>query len=274
MGRIIYTDTRAVKSWRDKLAEIKAAEQTYREYYSIMTPMEREVNRKEVSKITSQYAPAITQGVLQLHENALQKLKRADQKVKQEKRKEIASWEAARLAAEMQVYEMLIDHAVHTEPGKSDFRETTAQRIEKIINEAKASGDKYKQRAAAEVLKAALSNTSGLDDDARLQVNHMAQQSKAELEKIRTTPELEAAYEEAQAVYDEYRAVRDEVARTSKDIGEGDPYHPLSISPFTKALKRVRWEGEELKIYDADDPEVTGVYPKSEKHEAQMKQGA
>jgi len=42
-------------------------------------------------------------------------------------------------------------------------------------------------------------------------------------------------------------------------VGEGDPLHPLATSPFSKASKRVQVIDNEIKIFDADAPEVTGV---------------
>jgi len=195
-----------------------------------------------------------TKGVLAEHETALQKLKRAHVRVQSEKKKEIAGWDAPRLASEMQVYEMLIDQAIHTDPGSSDFRKNVDDHLEKIYSEAQQSGDKYKQRTADEVLKSALSKAKGMDQETRLHVNRIAQQSKQDMEKIRSTPELEAAYEQAETAWGEYRTVRQEVIRTSQAIGEGDPLHPLMTGPFSDAIKRVQVIDNEIKIFEPDDP--------------------
>jgi hypothetical protein len=67
--------------------------------------------------------------------------------------------------------------------------------------------------------------------------------------KIRSTLELEKAYEDAETAWCEYRAVRQGVIRTSRDIGEGDLLNPLMRGPFTTAIKRVQVIDNEIKIF-------------------------
>ena len=114
------------KTWRDMLAEINAAQKEWNEYSGIMTAYERETAKREYNNMLDKYSKPITAGVLAVHENALQKLKQADDRVKAEKKKETASWEAARLASEMQVYEMLIRQAIHSDGP----RENTGKKLE------------------------------------------------------------------------------------------------------------------------------------------------
>ena len=158
---------------------------------------------------------------------------------------------------------MLIDQAIHTKRGPSDFRENVGDHLEKIYNEAKESGDKYKSRAAAEVMKSALSKAQGLDQDGGMLVNRIAQESKEDINKIRSTPDLEKALESAETAWSEYRTVRHDVIRTANDIGAGDPMHPLATNEFSKEIKRVQVIDNEIKILEPDNPHVTGTYVKA-----------
>ena len=49
--------------------------------------------------------------------------------------------------------------------------------------------------------------------------------------------------------------------KTSNDIDEGDPMHPLATNVFSKEIKRVQVIYNEIKIFEPDDPKVTGVFP-------------
>jgi len=256
-------------TWRDKLASIMTAKKELGEYYSIMTAYERATAEREIGHLKEQYFQAITDGVLQEHELAINRLNIAHRKVKRLTQAEIASWDAQKLASEMQVYNMLIDQAIQTKEGPDDFRKNVRDRLEKIYNEAWESGDIYKQRAACEVMKSAPSKAQGGDMDLKMAINSIAQQSKADIEKVRTTPELEKAYQEAEADYQEYRTARQEVINTSQDIGEGDPQQLYSGSPFSRAIRRVQVDREtnEIKILEPDDPEITGAYEMTIKQE-------
>jgi len=110
MGRIISRTEQ--KTWRGRLNEIKNHKQMMIKYNSIQTEFERAIAQEEYSELLKQHRPAIRAGQLAEHEAALQKLERAHNRVKSEKKKEIAGWDASRLASEMQVYNMLIDQAI------------------------------------------------------------------------------------------------------------------------------------------------------------------
>ena len=258
----LNTNISTRKSWRDQLAEVKNAKQRFSDYYSIMTQLERLTAQTEISNMQRAYNKNITAGILGEHEDALQKLNRAHNKVLSERRNEINSWDAVRLNSEMQIYDMLIKQAIKTESGASDWRKDTGDRIKEIIKEADQSGDRYKQRAALEILKAATKEVKGLE--AQREMNLIAQESKGKLEKVRSTPAFEKAVAEAETVWSEYKNKRQELIRTSQDIGEGDPTDPLMHSVFSHAIKRVQVIDNEIKIFDPDAPEVTGVIKKNQ----------
>ena len=249
--------TRTAVNWRDKLAEIKAAEQEHKENFSIMTAYEHKTAYKMTSALKEQYNPAITEGALADHETARLKLKFADAKVKGEHKKETARWDAQKLASEMQVYTMLTDQIVNTKDYEHGKGMTREKELERLFTEAKDSGDKYKARAAAEVLKSIKSKGNTLDE--RIKFSGIAQTAKADLEKIRSTPELEKAYEDAETVYKEYRTARQDLINTSIDIGGGDPTSPWLYTAFSQAIKQVQDINGELVFFEPDDPHITGV---------------
>jgi hypothetical protein len=248
------------KSWRDRLAEIQAVKKEYADHFSIMNPYQRLTFQREISNLMQQHSPYIKGGVLEEHERALNNFSYAHKRVKREKQKEIAGWDAQKLSAEIQVYNQLTDQAIKTDPGPGDFRTSGGDRIQKIYQEAWESGDKYKQRAACEVMISALSKAGNMDQSDRMSVNRLAQQAKTDIEKTRTTPELTKAYEDAEKAWSQYRVARQEVIRTSEAVGEGDPLHPYSQGPFTQAVRRVQVIDGEIVIYDANAPEVIRGY--------------
>ena len=70
------------------------------------------------------------------------------------------------------------------------------------------------------------------------------------VEKTRTTPKIENAYEEAETAWSENRTVRQDVIKTSNEIGEGDALHPLATIVFSKEIKRVQVFDNEKRYMD------------------------
>lgn len=44
--------------------------------------------------------------------------------------------------------------------------------------------------------------------------------------------------------------------KTSNDIGEGDPLHPLATNVFSKEIERVQVIDNEIKIFELDGAKV------------------
>ena len=82
-------------------------------------------------------------------------------------------------------------------------RKTTDKRLEKLYSEVFQSGDKYKQRAICEVMTSMQGKSS--DPDVRMVLNRYEQQAKQDIEKVRTTPDIEKAEQEAQTDWQNYR---------------------------------------------------------------------
>lgn len=60
----------------------------------------------------------------------------------------------------------------------------------------------------------------------------------------------------------EYRTEWQEVIRTTQEIGEGDPLHPLMRNEFSMAIKQVQVIDNEIRLFEPDDPKVTSAYLK------------
>ncbi len=115
-------------------------------------------------------------------------------------------------------------------------RKTRDKRLEKLYSEVFQCGDKYKQRAICEVMTSMQGKSS--DPDVRMVLNRYEQQAKQDIEKVRTTPDIEKAEQEAQTDWENYGAARQELIRTAQDIGEGEPYASIgrrSIYPGDQA---------------------------------------
>ena len=254
--------TTGTKTWQDHVNHIKAARKELEQYYSIMTEYERLGAQVEIRHIKDQHLKTITEGILGGHEAAIQKLKTAHEKVNTERQKEIASWDGQKLAAEMQTYSMLIDQAVNTPSGVFDGTGKAAKILEDTYSEAFRSGDKYKARAIAEVLKSAPAKYKPSDKDTKDMINHLAKKAEQDMTAVRSTPELQQACADAENSYQEYLTSRNDLIKTVKEIGEPDPAGVFAGGPFAKAVKRVQVKDDILHIYEPNDPEVTGTFIK------------
>lgn len=248
--------------WRDYAKRIKAAKKELGDYYSIMTEYERQTAQNEIKNMKDQYMQYITEGILGEHEAALQKFKNAHVKVGQERKKEIASWDAQRLAAEMQLYEKLIDQAVNSTGDAFGGLGRQSNILEETYQEAQQSGDKYKMRAIAEVMKSAPKKTRTDDADIKRMIESLAVRAENDLLTVRNTQELKQACIDAESSWNDYRTARQEMITNVVDIGEPDPMGPFTGGPFAKALKRVQVIDDKVHIFEPDAPEVTGVFLK------------
>lgn len=252
-------------SWRDQADMIKAARKEYRQYYSIMTEYERQTAEREISEVKAANMPNITNGILREYHGALNKFKAAHLRVEDERKKEIAGWDAQRLSAEMQTYEKLIDQAVNTPSGAFDGLGKNAKILETTYREAFDCGDKYKARAIAEVLKSAPAKYRNSDPEAKKMIEHLAAQSERDMIKVRNTEGLKEASQNAEANYKEYLTAREMMIKEVNELGEPDPMGPFASGPFAQALKQVQSDKQgNLHFYNPEAPEVTGVLPVKE----------
>lgn len=230
--------SRTPKDWRDMVKTVKDAKIEMARAWNIMTQYEQMSIQESIYAQREQYRPSIEAGILGGLKPAQKNLEAALKNVEAEQRKITNSWEAPRLAAEMQVASMRIDQAAKADAGRFDLAAVQA-----IYREAQDSGDRYKQRAAAEAMQSLVSkvpagsSTDPHGGDILLTVNRMAKQAGRDLEALKTSEGLVKAQTVADARVNEYKLAR----RTSTEAAEildGDLEHSAAIRDELALVKQ------------------------------------
>jgi hypothetical protein len=190
-------------------------------------------------------------GVFGVFNNLVDNFQKAHNQARQEKIKEIASWSPSKLRDEMQVVQELIQARIDAnvlEPGQA------AGEVEQVYQEAMESGDRYKQRAAAEIARGSLAKVPNAPTEVRMLFNTLGKQAQRDLEGIRQTPEMLKAEEKARDLFDKVQNKANEMDDVEKVIG-------ISQAIF-RAKRRVKIDPDtrEITILPKDDPRVTGIY--------------
>jgi hypothetical protein len=237
MSALYRTSSRpSAATWQDAINEIKTANQERNRLLPIMTAYERQTVSEYISGLKEQYRPTIEAGVLATWNGAKENLRSALKNVEAQKRKVTNSWEAAKLSPELQVYTVRIAAAATNGDLES---------LKAIYQEAKDSGDRYKIRAAAEALQATVKKIPNDAQDShgdliRMTVNRMEKTAAADLENLRTSPELTAAHELASVKVSELDAARKLIVDTAQTFGELAPNESIIYNTnFNKALASV-----------------------------------
>lgn len=252
---MIRPTVQARLSWREIVEKIRNSKQVYYDNYAYMTQLESQTATQEINKMIKNNYDYIVNGLLADYGATVRNLKRAHERVEAEKQKEVASWDAGQLASEMQVYNMLVQQTLDS-PPESAKDPGPVKALSEVYQEAQQSGDRYKQRAAAEVMKAANTKAAGLDDKDRIAVNRLAQQSKQDIKKVRTNFQVDKAYQETESAWEAWEESRLEVIKVSQTLEQGDPTDVLATGPLAQAVRCVQRTKDGLKIYDPDDPKI------------------
>jgi hypothetical protein len=231
-------------TWQDQAAEIKQAVKDRDRLVSIMTVYEKLIVSEYIGGLKEKYKPTIEAGALELWNGARSSLQAAIKNVEREKRKVTNSWDASKLAAEMQVMQMRVDQAVKADAGRPDL-----PALQRISLESQESGDRYKVRARAEIFQSIVSkippgNQDKHGNDARVVANRMAECASRDLATLRTSPELTQAEELKAAKIDELTQARRELFRTAEVLGEVNPNDTMRNSAFIDALATVQQDSD------------------------------
>lgn len=249
--------------WLSKLNQIKEARSEYNKIERILTPYERQTIFGNIKADAEANYGRVYQGVKARLDAAVGNYKSAAAKRAAAIAKEINSWDAGKLNDELQAFQTRIN----MELGKRDAQgilngQPTAARIASLYREAIASGDRYKQRAAAEVLRAM--DTSKLPSEQRADVLMLSRAAIDNLEALRNTEDIQAAIEGENAAI---KAMQDE-QRFVKDAGavmfeEGSSLFGRELGSFGKLASTIRFERSEgsvkINILGLDDPAITGI---------------
>lgn len=249
--------------WLSKLNQIKEARSEYNKIERILTPYERQTIFGNIKADAEANYSRVYQGVKARLDAAVGNYKAAAAKRAAAIAKEINSWDAGKLNDELQAFQT----RVNMELGKKDAQgifsgQPAAARVKQIYQEALASGDRYKMRAAAEVLRAA--NVEKLPSEQQMQVQLLARAASDNLEALRNTDDIQNAIDQENAaikqMQDEQKFVR-EAAEVMFD--EGGQIFGRDVSNFGKLASTIKFEREagnvKIKILDINDPEITGI---------------
>ena len=249
--------------WLSKLNQIKEARSEYNKIERILTPYERQTISGNIREDARLNSGKVYQGVKARLDAAVGNYKAAAAKRAAAIAKEINSWDAGKLNDELQAFQT----RVNMELGKKDVQgifsgQSAASSIERLYQEALASGDRYKMRAAAEVLRAA--DVEKLPSEQQMQVQLLARAASDNLEALRNTDDIQNAIDQENAaikqMQDEQKFVR-EAAEVMFD--EGGQIFGRDVSNFGKLASTIKFEREagnvKIKILDINDPEITGI---------------
>ena len=249
--------------WLSKLNQIKEARSEYNKIERILTPYERQTIFGNIKADAEANYSRVYQGVKARLDAAVGNYKAAAAKRAAAIAKEINSWDAGKLNDELQAFQM----RVNMELGKKDAQgifsgSPAAARVKQIYQEALASGDRYKMRAAAEVLRAA--DVEKLPSEQQMQVQLLARTASDNLEALRNTDDIQNAIDQENAaikqMQDEQKFVR-EAAEVMFD--EGGQIFGRDVSNFGKLASTIRFERSEgsvkINILGLDDPAITGI---------------
>ena len=249
--------------WLSKLNQIKEARSEYNKIERILTPYERQTIFGNIKADAEANYSRVYQGVKARLDAAVGNYKAAAAKRAGAIAKEINSWDAAKLNAELQAFSTRVNMELSKKDAQGIFSgQPAAVSIERLYQEAQASGDRYKMRAAAEVLRAA--NVEKLPSEQQMQVQLLARAASDNLEALRNTDDIQNAIDQENAaikqMQDEQKFVR-EAAEVMFD--EGGQIFGRDVSNFGKLASTIKFEREagnvKIKILDINDPEITGI---------------
>lgn len=239
----------------EKLAWLRRAKKELEDYGPVMTAYERLTVTEEINRKTNEYYPAVTTWVMDKHEQAINRVKASKEAINKAQANEINRWDPATFRQNLELYGEQITRLASTpaDPLRGFFPE---DEIARILTESKLSGDIFKQRAAAEIVK---SLPPPADNNAKVKLASLQAQARETLQQVRETEQINQARELYNQSVMELAKVRDEVIEVGRLMG-GDPTNVFASGPYAQALRRVKFNQDGVDILSPDDPKVTGVH--------------
>jgi hypothetical protein len=259
-SRIVPAHQNQPANWRGKVELLQKARKHLRENEGVMSPYEQKLFGDDLKQQKETWYSDVFNGAAAEYWGVFQAYQQAEQRHKDARRAESKRWDARKLADEMDVAERLVSHLASGVTGTLTGR--TGEGMRQILQDAETSGDLYRQRGTLEILKAAsagLSASGRYGGQERTELNHLAKQSERALNDLRVTDEMRQAGEAADVAWGEFQKVRGEFITVGEQMDGLNPTHPLSTSPYTKVLKRVKVDrAGRVELLAEDDPEVVG----------------
>jgi hypothetical protein len=210
---------------------------------SIVSPYEASVFRETIQEFKNLHAPRVVEGAIEEYHAALDDYKVKERQVEKARAAEIVRWDHGKLSAQMQVITMQVDAAL------SSGDDITGA-LKGLMGEARRSEDPHIQRATFEVLRGAIGKT-GYNQDLQLkmELNRIAKEAGRELETLRTTPQLEAAHQEAEASFNHAMYAKKELldTRTIMQIADSvTPYGEMNRDSLERKIHRALGRVQEV----------------------------
>lgn len=249
------------QTWRDHLKELKAAKEELYKNQAIMTPYERQTIGNSIKARAEAVAPRLQGGAIAEWKAAIEVYQDKAAAVEKARIAEINRWDNARLGAEIGAVKALVELALSGGNGNALAGMTkAAPRLERIYNEAQASGDIYKQRAAAEVFRSLDGVSLKTDTTDRAAVSGLVHKAAKDLPGLRVTDGITRAIQERDAAAQGVYNLRSELNDVSLVMGYGDATGLFASGPIASAFRGVKFNNDHtLTIFPEDSVEVTGI---------------
>lgn len=252
-----FVKPQQLNSWNDDLKRIKAAREKLNRDQAVMSPYERQENAASLRDEMSKAYPKVYQGLKANLDDGIRKYQKARVDTENAKAREINAWDMAKLETEIRVFQSLVKSAMDNPGNPMAGVPGQARRIEKLYQEAVASKNPVKIRAAADVLESLPTQKLSMDEAAAISMT--ARQATAARDAIRKTDYIQAAEKaESEAAFALVQA-RDNIQEAATILGE-PPTNIFAVGGLGKLAKTVQVGHDgAVRIYSLDDPEVTGI---------------
>lgn len=222
-----------------------------------MTSWERQENAASLHDVIKTAYPKVCQGLKVNLDDGIRKYQKTKIDTENAKAREINSWDMAKLDTETRVFHSMVKSALENAGNPLAGVPGPSKRIEKLYQEAVASKNPVKIRAAADVLDSL--SVENIPVDEAIAIRMTARQATIDRDSIRKTDYIQAAEKaESDAAFELIQA-RDMIHDAAEILGEPSQniFAEGSLAKLAKTVQ-VGHDGT-VKIYNQDDPEVTGI---------------
>lgn len=247
-------DGHKMTNWRDRLEFIRKAKKEYDSYQGIMTPYERHTISEDIKAKRTAAFQDVFNGISGEFNAVIGEYRDSRRKQSEARSKEVMRWDAAKLAAELQLARMQFDQKGKTSGA---FAHGGIGPV-RLYEDALITGDMYKIRAAAETILS-MEHRPGSGAEEKLPLVQLQTRAQGDLDNLRVTDEMKAAEIAERESRQKLMEKCNEVKNVANDLGE--PINNMfGGGPFDKMLRQVKQDHYgNVSILDPDDPEVTGI---------------
>jgi hypothetical protein len=252
-----FVQPQQMNNWKDDLKRIKTAREKLNRDQGMMTPWERQTHGESLRDEIHKAYPRVYKGLKADLDDLIHKYNDAKTNTSKAKAREINSWDMGKLEIEIRVFQSMVKSALENAGDPLTGVAGPSQQIEKLYEEAIASQNPVKIRAAADVLNG-LSLTK-LPSDEAVAIRMTARDAAIVRDTIRKTDYIQAAEKaESEAAFALIQA-RDQVHEAAEILGEPSS-NIFAVGGIGKLAKTIQVGNDgTLNIFDLDDPQVTGI---------------